>query len=239
MALWMMIFVADVGIAMSGHRAAAQDLLVFPFNCPASVSDETMLPTHGRGAIVEYQRRAQQETMFGRLDSAIQNASTVISLDPRDDCSFAIRGYAYARLGRPIKALADLSRAIELAEPRARPSLFIDRGAVYVQLIQTAAALADFGRAIALDPQDSRAYYARGVTRLIPGEDKTRHGDVVAAIKDFDAVLAISAYRSYALCQRGLAKQELGDAKGARRDMEEARRGRDIELAPIDERCLL
>lgn len=83
---------------------------------------------------------------------------------PADAAALSRRGNALAARRDYAAALADLSRACELA-PNV-PAYFYARGLVYLQLAQPARALQDFGRAIALAPEDVQARVARATVWL-------------------------------------------------------------------------
>jgi tetratricopeptide (TPR) repeat protein/predicted aspartyl protease len=115
------------------------------------------------------------------LESAPQSGSapaqTAVAKD-LDASGFARRGAAFASRRQYSEAVADLSRAIELA-PKESAYLY-QRGEARLGLGQTVLAMADFNAAIALTPEDAAAHMARA-RLLVAGPDKA------LAIQDLDA----------------------------------------------------
>jgi tetratricopeptide (TPR) repeat protein/predicted aspartyl protease len=97
---------------------------------------------------------------------------------PDDAEAFSRRGTAFAARRDYEHALADLTRACELAPDKSE--YFYQRGAVYREIKQAAPAMADFNRAIELKPDDVEALTARAALRV-------NGGDRGGAIADLDA----------------------------------------------------
>ena len=113
---------------------------------------------------------------------------------PTDAAGFARRGAASAARGDYAAALADLTRACELAPTEA--SYFYQRGMVHWQNSQPELALADLDKAIKLKPDDVPSLLARA--RLKSGHDvAAAAADLAAAdraaAKDSDDRLRIAA----------------------------------------------
>jgi serine/threonine protein kinase/tetratricopeptide (TPR) repeat protein len=79
---------------------------------------------------------------------------------PKNASAYFQRAYAYKQLKRYEEALADYSKAIELAPEYLQA--WNDRGIVYSGFRQWEEAIADFSRAIELDPESARAWNNRG-----------------------------------------------------------------------------
>lgn len=108
-----------------------------------------------------------------------QSASQPANASELDAAGYARRGSASASRRDYEHALADLTRAIELAPME--PGYFYGRGMTYWSSGQADRALADFGQAIKLQPTDVPALMARA-------ELRTGRGDPAEAISaDLDA----------------------------------------------------
>jgi tetratricopeptide (TPR) repeat protein len=81
-------------------------------------------------------------------------------LDPKAKVAWNNRGISYLNLHQYEKAIADLSRAIELDAKCALP--WSSRGYTYSELHQHEKAIADFNRAIELDPKWTTPWNYRG-----------------------------------------------------------------------------
>jgi tetratricopeptide (TPR) repeat protein/predicted aspartyl protease len=103
---------------------------------------------------------------------------------PEDAGALSQRGAAFAARRDFAHALADLTRACELAPQE--PQYFYQRGVVRMQTNQADLALMDFDRALELDPRDQDALLARASLRLL------QH-DTAAARTDLDAAAAVAA----------------------------------------------
>jgi tetratricopeptide (TPR) repeat protein/predicted aspartyl protease len=101
------------------------------------------------------------------------------SQQPADAAAFARRGAAYAARRDYQHAIADLTRACELAP--AESAYFYERGTARWELQQREAALADFDQALALSPDEVDVRVARAQARLATG-------DRAGAIADLDVV---------------------------------------------------
>ena len=98
--------------------------------------------------------------------------------EPRDASAYARRGAASLGRGELGKAIADLTRAHELA-PDSAAYLF-QRGIAYRQNHEPLLAMADFDAALKCDPNDVEARVARAELRLAGHQD-------AAAVADLDA----------------------------------------------------
>jgi tetratricopeptide (TPR) repeat protein/predicted aspartyl protease len=104
--------------------------------------------------------------------------------EPTDAAEFSRRGNALAARHDLEHALADLTRACELAPQE--PAYFYQRGLVYWSRRQPNLALADFDQALKLKPDDLEALMARAALRL------AGH-DAAAARPDLDAADRLAA----------------------------------------------
>jgi tetratricopeptide (TPR) repeat protein len=98
--------------------------------------------------------------------------------EPKDADGYSRRGSAYLSRREIAKALADLTRATELAPTE--PQYFFERGRAHIANKQPFLAMQDFEQALTLKPDLVPALIARGELRL-GGRDET------GALADFDA----------------------------------------------------
>lgn|GEM_PF-223598 len=152
----------------------------------------------------------------GRLPEAVAALDAALAAAPRDGWAFAWRGEALLRLGRVSEARADLDRAVRLDPDYGRAWAW--RGRARLLSGDAAGAEADLTRAISV----RRVEYAwisawRAETRLALG----RAGE---ALEDVVAAAALDPGQGLFLALRAKARAALGDAAGARADLDEARR---------------
>ncbi|HEX5458450.1 MAG TPA: tetratricopeptide repeat protein [Steroidobacteraceae bacterium] len=127
---------------------------------------------------------------------------------PTDADGFKRRGMAYASMREFDRAVADLTRACELAPNDAGNR--IARGEVYVQEGQFSSALQDFDAAIKLQPDDIRAHLARAeLLHSHPDADQSAAGSEVKS--DLDAVSRLSAPAASVRLELSSLYGEVGD----------------------------
>jgi tetratricopeptide (TPR) repeat protein len=107
--------------------------------------------------------------------------------EPADAATYSRRGTAFAARRDFERALADLTRASELAP--SRPEYFYQRGVVYQESGHADPAMADFNRALELKPDDVPALTARAALRL-------GSHDTAGATADLDAAARIAPNES-------------------------------------------
>lgn len=162
------------------HRiyvASSQRKLYFTYN-GGPVFNLTAPP-----APAQQQAGAPDGAPAGPTAAATDNAnppppSTSQPGDPRDAAGFSQRGAASAARHDYEHAIADLSRAIELAPNES--SYFYQRGVAYLASDRQALGDADLDRAIELQPQNVPAHVARAEQHLARKEE-------TAAVADLDA----------------------------------------------------
>jgi tetratricopeptide (TPR) repeat protein/predicted aspartyl protease len=115
------------------------------------------------------------ETALGSLPT---DSSDVL---PTDAAGFARRGAAYAARNELAPALADLSKAIELAP--AVPAYHYQRGLFYERNRQPFLAMSDFDETLKLKPDDVPALVARAALYLAGHETAQALQDLAAADK--------------------------------------------------------
>jgi len=158
------------------------------------------------------------------------------------------RGLQLTDTGRDADAIPLLDKAIGI---RANfPEALMERGRVlYLHLHQTKAAINDFSAVIRLDPQHEWAYYSRGecyalleqydlavadydrALQLNPTNHFALAGrgivflkqkDYSKAIADFTEAIRINPHWDLAYHKRSEAKEAIGDAAGAKADLDQA-----------------
>ena len=115
-----------------------------------------------------------------RYESAVEDFTAALRLDPKDARTYRNRGDAYYGQSIWEKAIADYVQVLRLDPQDAQAHR--ERGACYYMLDQYDQALDDLGQALRIAPDDSRA-------RLFRAMGLRAKGEFEAALKDFDALL--------------------------------------------------
>ncbi len=110
--------------------------------------------------------------------NAATTAATAVA-EPKDADEFSRRGAVFAAQHDSTRALADFSRAVDLAPKE--PRYLVQRAGAHLQNHQPLLALADFDKAIALDPANVPALLGRARLRIGRGERKEAIPDLNAA----------------------------------------------------------
>jgi len=166
--------------------------------------------------------------------------------------SYNNRGMAFAAIGEPTKAIADYSKAIEIA-PAYGPA-YLNRGNVYSEQGRLDEAIAEFDMLIKVFPEYVLPYNSRGAAYYRKGEfDKAiadfdaairlkpdygnafwnrarahgRKGDLTEALADFDMAVRFKPKEPEILVDRAKAREALDDIPGAIADL-----GAAIDLDP-------
>jgi tetratricopeptide (TPR) repeat protein len=190
--------------------------------------------------------RALLYLSLAQPERALPDLDRVITNDGSDAIAWANRGVAKSRLGDVAGAIADCSRAIELA-----PTVLnrVNRGNAYATLHRDAEALADFDMALQMDPGDLPALLGRAnanyASRRLAAslEDYTRvialdpHGalnyfkrgnihldlkEFGPALSDYSESLKIDPNQAVVLLNRSIAAARLGHRHDAALDQERA-----------------
>jgi serine/threonine protein kinase/Tfp pilus assembly protein PilF len=144
---------------------------------------------------------------------ALQAFSKAADLRPSWAQAYSSRGNAYQALQQYDAAIRDYSHAI-LLNP-ARMNFYLSRGVCYIKLQQDDAALADFAQALALEADTPAALSSRAGIYM-------RRKDYAKALADLNEVIRLQPDNIPAYRQRANARRALGDAPGARSDVEKA-----------------
>ena len=139
---------------------------------------------------------------------------------PGNDAAYYNRGTAYINKGDYERAIADYSRALELAPEYV--AAYYNRGLAYAGQGDYDRAVADYEQALEFAPENAKAYYNRGTAYV-------RRGDYDRAIADYDKVLELDPENAGAYNNRGAAYVGRGDYDTAIWDYDKT-----LELAPRD-----
>ncbi|MBD5194328.1 MAG: tetratricopeptide repeat protein [Bacteroidales bacterium] len=141
--------------------------------------------------------------------------ATLLSLYPRFDDGYAARGRMNVLRGDTIAALADVSRAVEIAPTSIQPHLI--RADILVKRHQWGDALDDINEAIKLRPHEADYYLNRAFIRY-------NLDDFQGALADYNYTLELEPYNTGALFNRALLRYEVRDFRRASADLEEVLR---------------
>jgi len=131
---------------------------------------------------------SEAKAALGRKEfaRAIEKATEVIVVAPKEAPAYLIRAEALRRLGKPERALADLAVAIRLQPDR--PSAYVVRAEILKKRCQFDQAIADATQAIFLDPNNAAAYSIRATCR-------ESIGDLDGASADHEELIRIDPTR--------------------------------------------
>lgn len=174
-------------------------------------------------------------------EPAIKNGVYFVPLSPDE-----IRAYVHLNLGlvwggvwpgleneylnkseatRSAKAIDNLTKAIELNKRLCEA--YTQRGRCWSILKDYDKAIADDTTALQLDPEQTAAYFGRGVAYFARGDDKKSLDDVRKSIPDFDRVIDLNPQAPTGFYFRGLARTRTRELDKALSDLTKA-----IELEP-------
>ncbi|KAA8499422.1 UDP-N-acetylglucosamine--peptide N-acetylglucosaminyltransferase [Porphyridium purpureum] len=123
------------------------------------VSKENSRVTGAAGSLFNAAKRDAEQ---GKLDEALSKYSELAQSSPNFAGAYSNRGNVYVALKKYEEAVADYTRALELA-PLASDSyvVLVNRGSVYAELNDFKRASADFSAALELRPDESLVYVNR------------------------------------------------------------------------------
>jgi tetratricopeptide (TPR) repeat protein len=125
------------------------------------------------------------------------------------EAALVSRGIAYDQNNDWDKALADLSKAVELDPKDA--NAFYNRGVVYEHKGDGELAITDYTKAIALNPKDPDAHFGRGNVYY-------HSDDFDNALKDYEMTIKLNPEHAAAILGRGLTYEQLGKPDKAEAD---------------------
>ena len=182
-----MLIGADFFLSHRIYVASSQRKLYFTYN-------------GGRVFDLETTREAPEPSAAGAEPAAADNPAPAPPPDmrlnqPGDAAGFARRGAASAARHDYAAAIADLTRACELAPTD--PGYFYQRAVLYEKNAQGGLALADLDKAIKLKPDDPQSLVARAALRAARRDSAGAAADLQAAdrlaAKDSDERLQIAS----------------------------------------------
>ena len=168
--------------------------------------------------------------MGGDSKRAIADLSEVIRLDPGIARAYYVRGMQFAKQGDLDRALADLTKSIELAPDSV---VYESRGEIYEKKDRLEAAFADFDAAVSRSPKNSltadvlkekRDRVGRSLAKVIAdkGQLAAQNGDIDLAILDFNAALDYDPENWRANFGRGEIYLQRADLEKAEADIRTA-----------------
>lgn len=185
------------------HRiyvAYSQRMLYFTYNGGPLFNLNTLQALPGSAKPPESQGAASQ--------AAATNAEQPESDAPTDADGFRRRGMAFASMREFDRAVADLTRACDLA-PRDEQNHY-QRGIIYFEDGQFKSALQDFNTALTLQPDDIQAHMARA--ELLQSHPDAGTADAVPVAKsDLDAVSRLATPDASERLTAGVLYGRLGD----------------------------
>lgn len=168
------------------------------------------------GAIADRNRRTGRREQSD-LVRTIADLTDAIRLDPTNANSYANRGHAYTLKGEYDRAIADLSRALQM---RPAATDYHNRGSAWLNSGDVDCALADYTEAIRLNPADAMIF----IDRARAWHEKGRFAQ---AVGDYTTALRLDPNSSIAYGGRGAAWGDQGDFENAIDDFTQA-----LELDP-------
>jgi len=192
---------AALALAVVGVRASAQ-----PAPAPSAT---TMTPAE---VCLDHQGQHEDAERLKACGDALAAASDGdIVVRTR---LLVARGLYYYRHSQNDLALKDFDAATAL-DPKNDDADY-DRGLVMIEIGRLDRAIREFNADLRLDPADADAYSAKG-------ECYRRLEDNLLAMEALDTALRIQPKLALAWWRRGLVKDALGDAAGARSDKQQAK----------------
>ena len=161
-----------------------------------------------------YFDRGYEKSKNGDYYGAISDFSKAIEINPYDDYAFYNRGWNKAKLKDYYGAISDYTKAIEI-DPH--ESFYYNRGISKSKVEDYYGAISDYKKSIELNPQKLDAYNNIAYIKRNK-EINDNYGAIFYATK----AIEIDPNYSIAFLNRGVAKENLGDMKGACDDWRKA-----------------
>jgi tetratricopeptide (TPR) repeat protein len=166
------------------------------------------------GFVDAYRMRARVAVAEYTPNPAIRDFSSVIELNPKDASALVERGFARLDTKDYGNAVSDADRAIAI-EPKLGRAYNL-RATARRAAGDLRAAIADFTKAVQFDPSLNN-YLQRAMTYQLIDEHEL-------AIADFDSAIRFEPQQPHIYFARALSKAALGDAPGAKTDIEAGRK---------------
>jgi len=177
-----MLVGADFFLSHRVYVSNEQHKLYFTYNGGA-VFNLTTLPTKPASNSPSVAAPSATEPSANGPPPDAQSPLEEAKGEPTDAAGFSRRGNAFAARRDYVHALADLTRACELAPDE--PAYYYQRGLVHWKSVQSKLALTDFDQALKLKPDDLETLMARAGLQL-------GGGDTAAAQLDLDTAARLS-----------------------------------------------
>lgn len=147
---------------INGEAAAVANWLMITFLVVAGLVLALVQPTaFGAEAFGVYAKRCEDASNSEAADEKIRACSEIISTNPQAAWAYNNRGLAWSITGKNTLAIADLTKAIELAPNYA--DAYYNRGNVWLDHERPDQAIKDYSAAINLNAQNADAYRNRGL----------------------------------------------------------------------------
>ena len=166
-----------------------------------------------RVAAQAYFEKGGRDYVQGRINSANENYTAGIKLDPDCAAAYNYRGIAYTAIEQYDQALLDFNESLRLDPDEA--AVYSNRGATYFFQGKNQQAIADFDRALGIDQGCFRAYVGRGNAHL-------EMGNLSSALADYNVFLELSPDNVEAHVNRGVVYDKLGMYAEAIADLDKA-----------------
>jgi S1-C subfamily serine protease/Tfp pilus assembly protein PilF len=173
-----------------GKSLSEQVKLASRFTYLILINDRTGLssnPVTGNQPDSDFQKaqsyfaQAYNDFQNDNMQSAINNLSSGLALDPNNAAAYELRGYLYVfEIRNYMKGIEDFTRAIQI-KPDSKDSYFY-RAMAYRKLEKDVEAIKDFTRTISLDKDNVNAYYGRAMAKSVMN-------DKIGAIADYDEII--------------------------------------------------
>ena len=162
-----------------------------------------------------YFDRAFEKGENGDYYGAISDFTKAIEIDPNDSNAYYNRGWNRAKLKDYYGAISDYTKAIEI-NPQYEEAYY-NRGWSKSKLKDYYEAISDYKKAIEINPKKVKAYNNIAFIKR-QKEINDNYGSIFYATK----AIEIDQYSANAYLNRGVAKENLGDMKGACDDWRKA-----------------
>ena len=211
--------------------------------CTALIESRAAAST---GLAIAYNNRGTAFVVQGQYDLAIADYDRALALDPTYAKAFSNRGVAFERQHDDDRALQNFEAAIELDHDYA--NAFAGRAEILAKKRKYDQAIADYDTALRLKPTLGEAWNGRCLARAEIGDVEGAMKDCDAslriavtaaaldsrgfvhlkahewtlAVQDYDAALRLQPLLASSLYGKSLARAKLGDASGAKTDLQRA-----------------
>jgi tetratricopeptide (TPR) repeat protein len=157
---------------------------------------------------------------MGDNESSISNYDKAISIDPKNDIAWQLKGISLARDMNLNGALDCFKKAMDINPDRG--DVLMNIGSVYFSLNNITDAISYLKRAIKVDSSNSLYYYQLGLIYFASG-------DYSRAIENFDKAYSLKSDYEDAVLWLGISYEKNGDIKKAQRLYKKA-----VSLKPYD-----